>query len=136
MSHTLAAPRPAVWQALTDPKEVASWWGPRGFSVPSIDFEPAVGASYTIAMQPPEGELFHLRGEFREVEPPARLAYTFNWEPPDADDRETLVRLELRERGATTEVSLTQGEFATQSRLELHDGGWTDSFDRLEALLS
>ena len=87
-------------------------------------------------MQPPEGELFHLRGEFREVEAPARLAYTFNWEPPDADDRETLVVLELEDRGEATEVSLTQGEFTTAGRLELHDGGWTDSFDRLEALLS
>jgi uncharacterized protein YndB with AHSA1/START domain len=87
-------------------------------------------------MQPPEGELFHLHGQFREVEPPARLTYTFNWEPPDADDRETLVELVLEERGDATEVSLTQGEFATGGRLELHDGGWTDSFDQLEALLS
>jgi uncharacterized protein YndB with AHSA1/START domain len=136
MTRTLAAPRPAVWQALTDPRQVASWWGPKGFSVPSIDFEPAVGANYTIAMQPPEGEVFHLRGEFREVEALKRLAYTANWEPPDPDDRETLVDLELQERRETTEVSLTQGEFATQSRLELHDAGWTDCFDRLEALLS
>jgi uncharacterized protein YndB with AHSA1/START domain len=136
MTRTLAAPRPAVWRAMTDPEEIASWWGPRGFSVPSVDYEPAVRATYRIAMQPPEGELFHLHGQFREVEPPARLTYTFNWEPPDPDDRETLVELVLEERGDATEVSLTQGEFATGERLELHDGGWTDSFDRLEALLS
>jgi uncharacterized protein YndB with AHSA1/START domain len=136
MTRTLAAPRPAVWRAMTDPGEIASWWGPRGFSVPSIDFEPVVGATYRIAMQPPGGELFHLHGQFREVEAPARLAYSFAWEPPHPDDRETLVELMLEERGDATAVSLTQGEFATEGRLELHDGGWTDSFDGLEALLS
>ena len=33
-------------------------------------------------MQPPEGDPFYLTGEFREVDPPARLAYTFVWEDP------------------------------------------------------
>jgi hypothetical protein len=28
-------------------------------------------------------------------------------------------------------VSLTQGEFATDARLQLHRNGWSDSFDKL-----
>jgi uncharacterized protein YndB with AHSA1/START domain len=28
------------------------------------------------------GDLFHLTGEFREVDPPSHLVYTFVWEPP------------------------------------------------------
>jgi uncharacterized protein YndB with AHSA1/START domain len=47
-------------------------------------------------MQPPEGDSFYLTGEFREVDPPARLAYTFVWEDPDPDDVATLVVLEFR----------------------------------------
>jgi hypothetical protein len=31
---------------------------------------------------------------------------------------------------------LTQGLFKTEARLKLHRDGWTDSFDKLEALLS
>jgi hypothetical protein len=30
---------------------------------------------------------------------------------------------------------LSQGEFATEERLELHRNGWADSFDKLEAVL-
>jgi hypothetical protein len=30
---------------------------------------------------------------------------------------------------------MTQGEFATQERLELHGSGWADSFEKLEAAL-
>lgn len=83
----------------------------------------------------PDGDLFHLRGEFREVEPPARLAFTFWWDPPDADDRETLVTLSLEDRGPETEVHLVQGKFATEERYALHEAGWTESFERLEELL-
>lgn len=136
LTRTLPAPRPEVWSAMTDSDRLGAWWGPKGFTAPSVDFEPRVGGRYRIAMQPPEGELFHLHGEFRQVGPPSRLAYTFLWEPPDPDDRETLVTLVLEDRGEITGVSFTQGAFATEARLELHRGGWTDSFERLAEALS
>ena len=135
LTRALPAPRSTVWEAMTDSDWLAKWWGPKGFTAPSVDFEPQVGGRYRIAMQPPEGDLFHLHGEFRDVDPPARLSYTFVWEPPDPDDRETLVSLSLEDRGEQTEVSFTQGEFATEERLHLHRGGWTDGFERLEELL-
>ena len=53
-------------------------------------------------MQPPDGDVFHLSGVFREVDPPVRLAYTFRWEEPDPDDRETMVTLSLRDLGEST----------------------------------
>jgi uncharacterized protein YndB with AHSA1/START domain len=136
LTRTLPAPRSTVWSAMTKPEQLARWWGPKGFTAPTVDFEPRVEGRYRIAMQPPDGELFHLHGKFREVEPPSRLAYTFVWEPPDPDDRETVVTLTLRDRGEQTEVSLNQGEFATEERRTLHERGWSDSFEKLEQLLS
>lgn len=136
IERVLAAARHAVFAAFTDPGELAAWWGPEGFIVPSLEFDPRVGASYTIEMQPPEGDPFHLTGEFREVDPPSRLAFTFAWEPPDPDDVETLAELSFRDLGASTEVALRQGPFKTEERRALHQGGWSDSFDRLERLLA
>lgn len=137
LTRILPAPRPALYRALSDPGELAKWWGPRGFTAPSVEFDPRVGGSYRIAMQPPEGDLFYLSGEFREVDPPARLVYTFRWEDPTPDDRETVVTLSLRERGAHgTELALTQGAFATEERHALHQEGWSDSFAKLEELVS
>jgi uncharacterized protein YndB with AHSA1/START domain len=135
MTRTLPATRADVWSALAQSDELAKWWGPKGFTVPSLRFEPAVGETYRISMQPPEGEIFHLDGVFREVDPPSLLSYTFVWVPPDADDRETVVRLAVAARGPETEVALTQGEFATRERLALHDGGWSESFEKLDLLL-
>ena len=86
-------------------------------------------------MQPPDGDLFYLSGEFLEVDPPAHLAYTFRWEDPDPDDRETVVTLSLADQGESTELVVTQRAFATEGRRELHEQGWTDCLDRLETLL-
>jgi uncharacterized protein YndB with AHSA1/START domain len=130
-----AAP-PVVFRAFSAPDELARWWGPAGFTVPSLDFHPRAGEGYRIEMQPPEGEAFHLTGEFREVEPPTRLAFTFEWEDPDPDDVETLVELSFRDLGESTEVALVQGVFRTESRRELHRNGWTESFDKLERSLA
>ena len=130
------AARPVVFGAFTTAEELAEWWGPQGFTVASLDFEPRAGNRYRIEMQPPEGDSFHLVGEFREVDPPARLAYTFVWEPADPDDVETLVALSFRDLGDSTEVAFTQGAFKTEARLELHRDGWADSFDKLEQFLS
>jgi uncharacterized protein YndB with AHSA1/START domain len=136
MKRVLPAARPVVFAAFTDPDQLADWWGPVGFTVPSVTLEARVGARYRIQMQPPEGDAFHLTGEFREVEPPARLSYTFMWEPPDPDDLETLVELSFGDLGEATEVLLRQGNFKTEPRRRLHEDGWTDTFDRLERKLS
>jgi hypothetical protein len=45
------------------------------------------------------------------------------------------VVLSLASVGEATRVSLSQGEFATEARLELHRGGWSDSFDKLDVVL-
>jgi uncharacterized protein YndB with AHSA1/START domain len=132
----LPVPRERVFEALTKPDELAQWWGPHGFTAPSIDFDPRVGGEYRITMQPPDGEAFHLSGEFQEVNAPAQLAYTFWWEEPDPDDQKTLVTLTLRDLGDATELGLNQGPFATEERRALHEQGWTDSFERLRNLIS
>src|SRR3954462_8461440 len=97
MSQLLPAPRADVFRAMTDELKLARWWGPRGFTTPRIALAPRPGGSSEIEMQPPEGEPFHLRGEFLHVDPPDRLVYTFRGDPPDPDDRETVVTLSLQE---------------------------------------
>ena len=136
LTRVLPAARPVVFRALSDPTQLAKWWGPAGFTTPSLGFQPRVGRRYRIEMQPPEGDRFHLAGEFRELDPPARLAFTFVWEDPAPDDIETEVGLSLRDVGEATEVVLTQGPFKTQARLALHREGWTDSLNKLERVLS
>jgi uncharacterized protein YndB with AHSA1/START domain len=132
IKRVLPAARTDVFRAFSAADELAKWWGPQGFTVPSLEFSPRVGGRYRIEMQPPEGDPFYLTGEFREVDPPAGLAFTFVYEDPDPDDVENLVELSFRDLGESTEVLFTQAPFKTEPRLELHHSGWTDTFDRLE----
>jgi uncharacterized protein YndB with AHSA1/START domain len=134
--RVLPAPPPVVFTVFSDPNQLVKWWGPEGFTTPSLKFQARVGESYRIEMQPPEGDPFYLTGEFREVDPPARLTYTFAWEDPDPDDVETLVALSFRDLNESTEVGLEQGPFKTEARRALHRDGWRDSFDKLERIIS
>ena len=87
-------------------------------------------------MQPPEGEGFTLSGEFREVDPPRRLVYTSRWEPPDPDDRDTLVTFSLPDLGPSTLVTVDQGYFATEQRRALHEQGWSEALARLHHMVT
>jgi uncharacterized protein YndB with AHSA1/START domain len=136
LERVVPAPRARVFQMYAEPHELARWWGPNGFTAPTIDMGLRAGGGYRIEMQPPEGDSFFLVGEFREVEPPARLVYTFRWEPPDPDDQETVVELSLHDLGDSTQVVIDQGPFATEARRALHEQGWTETLDRLQAVLA
>lgn len=131
----LPAPPPRVFRAHVEPELLAKWWGPAGFSTPSIEIDLRVGGRYRIAMQPPDGDLFDLTGEFREIDPPTCLVYTFRWEPPDPDDRETVVTVSLGDLGESTDMRVDQGVFATDGRRALHEQGWTETLDRLQDVI-
>ena len=98
--------------------------GPCGFITRSVDLDVRDGGRYRITMQPPDGEAFHLRGEYSEVDPPRRLVYTFEWEEPDPDDQETVVTLTFVDDRKGTKLVLDQGLFASQARHDLHEAGW------------
>ncbi|KRE50572.1 activator of HSP90 ATPase [Arthrobacter sp. Soil736] len=130
----VSAPRERVFNLLTEPADLVKWWGPHGFTTPEAELNLVVGGGYRFSRKPPDGEEFHLAGEFLEIEPPSRLAYTFRWEEPTPDDRETVVTLTLEALDNGTEVTLAQGTFATAERLELHRSGWTEGFEKLRLL--
>ena len=134
LEKILAVPPERVFAAF-DAEQLRHWWGPVGFTIPRLQFDPVEGTDYRIAMQPPEGDVFHVRGTFRTVEAPARLDFTFIYEEPDPDDQETLVTLSLEPAGRGTRVRLDQGPFKTAARLELHRDGWTDTLERLDRSL-
>ncbi|MFC9127471.1 SRPBCC domain-containing protein [Streptomyces sp. NPDC057099] len=128
---------PVVFRKLTEPRELARWWGPDGFSTPGVEIDLRPGGAYRIAMQPPEGELFYLVGEYIDVDPPVGLSYTFRWEDPDPEDRETVVTLSLHDTDVRrSELTLDQGDFATERRRALHEEGWVQSLGKLGEMLA
>lgn len=72
------APRDRVWRAFTDPKLVAQWWG-RGNRLVVERMEVERGGHWRFVEHAPDG-VHGFEGRFREVAPPERLSYTFEWD--------------------------------------------------------
>jgi uncharacterized protein YndB with AHSA1/START domain len=136
LEKVLQAPRERVFAACVESEKLAEWWGPAGFTAPGVDLDVRAGGRYRITMQPPDGEAFHLSGKYSEVDPPRRLVYTFEWEEPDPDDQETVVKLSFLDDHEGTKLVFDQGPFATDARYALHEAGWTETLERLVQFLA
>ena len=80
MTRVFDAPRELVFAAHTDAQHVQNWWGQRNSTtiVDVLDVRP--GGAWRFVQRDPEGNEYGFRGEFREVVPPERLVYTFEFE--------------------------------------------------------
>ena len=69
------APRELVWKAITDPKQVAVWYGGPGFSNPVCEMELRPGGAWHHVMQAPNGTRYTINSIFEEIVEPERLAW-------------------------------------------------------------
>jgi uncharacterized protein YndB with AHSA1/START domain len=65
--RSFSSPPPRIFQAWTNPDELAKWWGPEGFTVPLCKIDFRIGGEYHICMRSPEGADFWSKGTFIEI---------------------------------------------------------------------
>ena len=135
LEREFKAPPARVFEAFTDPKLLAEWWGPEGMSCPVCEVDLRVGGRYRTCMRGEKGE-FWVSGVYREIARPRRLAFTWAWEENGVRGHETLVEIEFAPAGRNTKIVLTQREFADKESRDNHTTGWTSSFVCLDRFLS
>ena len=69
------APRQLVFSAFTDPKHLAQWWGPNGFTTTTHAFDFRPGGVWRFVMHGPDGRDYQNRVTYDEIVPPERIAY-------------------------------------------------------------
>jgi len=69
------APRELVFAAFTDPKHLAQWWGPDGFTTTTHSFDFRPGGAWRFVMHGPDGRDYQNRVTYDEIVPPERLVY-------------------------------------------------------------
>jgi uncharacterized protein YndB with AHSA1/START domain len=69
------APRELVFAAFTDPKHLAQWWGPDGFTTTTSRFEFRKGGVWRFVMHGPDGRDYQNLITFDEIVAPERIAY-------------------------------------------------------------
>jgi uncharacterized protein YndB with AHSA1/START domain len=125
------ASRERLFRAWTDPVELMGWFSPAGYRNASAETEVRVGGRYRISMQKlPDGVPFYASGEYRTVEFPSRLVFSWTWEDPAENVRDSIVTVELVERGDGTEVVLTH-ELVPLEKQESHAHGWRSILAKL-----
>ena len=135
LTRVLPAPPEEVFRAWTEAEQLKKWFGPEGCKVPLAEADARVGGKYRIGIKPPDGDdILYVGGVFREVNPPARVSFTWQWENEGLDTGESLVTVELRPQGDGTELTLTHERFASEESRENHNKGWASSLNDLEAL--
>jgi uncharacterized protein YndB with AHSA1/START domain len=83
-TRELDAPRELVFAAWTDPKHLAQWWEPNGFSTTTMSFDLRPGGVWRFVMHGPDGRDYQNRITFEEVVPPERIVYRHS----GGDDRQ------------------------------------------------
>ncbi|HEX9842261.1 MAG TPA: SRPBCC domain-containing protein [bacterium] len=132
--RTYPAARERVFRAWTDPAALRAWSCPLGFTVAEVQVDLRVGGIYRVAMQPPDkSEPSVAFGTYREISPPERLVYTWQWEGGEMG--ETLVTVEFRDLGGETEVVLVHELFPAADVRDLHNEGWVSCLEHLAQAL-
>lgn len=127
------APLQAVWDAWTDPAQVARWWGPRGFTITTHSKDVRAGGRWSYTMHGPDGTDYPNRTTYLDVQPPSRLVYDHG----ASDDTPPLFRVtvDFSETGGKTRMqmcmSLPTPEAAAQTRQFIRKAGGNATWDRL-----
>lgn len=135
LSRVIAASRDRVFEAWTRPEHMRQWACPEHATVDDVQVDPTVGGRYRIQMKGAEGQSYTAYGVYREIEAPARLVYTWDWEEEDHHmGEDTIVTVEFNDLGGSTEVLLIHEGFPAKEVKDAHTEGWTSCLNRLVGL--
>lgn len=138
VTHAYPFPPEAVFQAWLDPGKVGKWmFGPplREETVVRMGLEARVGGHFSFVVKR-EGKEFDHAGEYLEIEPGRRLAFTWGIRGI-SEDPGSRVAVEILPSGGGCELTLTHrlpaewAEFANRTK-----EGWTKMLASLERTLA
>jgi uncharacterized protein YndB with AHSA1/START domain len=136
--RTYAAPRQLVWDAWTDPDQMAQWWGPRGVSTPreTIEVDLRPGGQVTFVMvDDASGDRYPNSGRFLEVEAPSKIVWVDDGFADGSGKGTATITFEAVD-DATTRLTLhIEADFSETVRAGA-EIGWGTQLDKLVELLA
>ena len=140
LTRVFDAPRKLVFQAWTDAKCVAEWWGPHHFTSPVCEVDARPGGAIRIHMRAPDGTVYVMTGVFQEVVEPERLVFT----SAALDDKgnalfEVLTTVTLTEHEGKTKQTMRARVIKSTPQSAPYiagmEQGWVQSLERLTSYL-
>jgi uncharacterized protein YndB with AHSA1/START domain len=136
LTRRLRARPEKVYAAWTDPQSLAQWFGPTSAKAGSVkaEFDVRAGGRYRISFENNDGEYFEVGGLYREVVPNARLVFTWAWH--STPERESLVTIDIKPDSGGTLMIFNHAQFTDETARDNHKKGWSEFFDRMDAVLA
>lgn len=133
-----AAPRARVFAAMTDPRLIPEWWGPRETTAIVDQMDLRAGGAWRFVVRLGDGSETAFRGAYREVTPPERIVQTFEWEGmPGHVSVETATFEDLGERTKLTVVSVFHTTAERDGMIESGmERGLSETYARFDELLA
>jgi uncharacterized protein YndB with AHSA1/START domain len=137
ITHTLNAPRSLVFKVWTDPFHLAKWWGPKGFTNPVCEIDVRPGGAILIHMRGPDGTVYPMSGEFREIVAPERIVFVSSALDKNGSPLfEVLTTVTFVEVGHSTKLTMHARASKIKPEGAPHvagmEEGWKQSIVRLE----
>ena len=135
IERTFEAPAEAVFAAWTSEEVIRRWWHvEHNWETSEAEVDLRVGGVVRVVMLDPDNNAeYGGAGHYTEVDPPTRLAFTWNWH---GDTRQTLIEIDFAEAGGSTTVSFTHSLLWDEKAVSEHEYGWRKVFDNLERTLA
>ncbi|HEX2071893.1 MAG TPA: SRPBCC domain-containing protein [Thermoleophilaceae bacterium] len=135
ITRVFEAPREQVFQAWTDPDELATWYGPAHMEAPRerINIDLRVGGRWELTMVRRDGGgEFSIGYEIVELVEPELLVLRSDPMPEAGMHESTIVRVELHDHGTKTRMTLTDGPLPPDGR-DQAAVSWSAAIDKLAA---
>jgi uncharacterized protein YndB with AHSA1/START domain len=135
LTRVFDAPRELVFQAWTDPKHLAQWFGPHGFTIPFCKVDLRPGGEWRHVMRGPDGANYPMTAIFQEVARPERLVFMCYVPDKEKSLFEILNTVTFEDQGGKTKLTLRlQVVKSTPEAAPMLAGmeeGWTQTLERL-----
>jgi uncharacterized protein YndB with AHSA1/START domain len=136
MSRVFDAPRSLVFKAWTEREHMSRWCAPAGFTITHSEGDIRPGGAWRSCMRSPDGVDHWVSGVYREIVQDKRLVFTHAWDGEDGKPgHETLVTITFEDQAGKTKMNFHQAVFKSSRSRDGHEGGWAETFDRLEEYL-
>lgn len=129
------APAARLYRAFLDPDALAKWLPPRGFTGRVLEMDARVGGGYRMSFRNfSAGQEHVFGGEYLEIVPNERIAYTDRFDDPGLPGTmETVIAFTPVSCG--TAVDIAQRGIPEMIPIEMCHLGWQESFDQLALLV-
>jgi uncharacterized protein YndB with AHSA1/START domain len=135
MERVFDAPRELVWDVITNPERIGRWWGRHHTETIVEEQDVRVGGRWRYVSRASDREDVPFQGEFLELDPPARLVYTFTVDIPGMSDTVGVITTTLEDVDGRTRLTETS-RFDSVEQLDEQVGvgmvdGALEQWDRL-----